>query len=107
MPTTTPEHCANCGALIGRLETPCVWKDEIVCVDCHERLARHAPRPLSYSPPLPLQRKHSDPLKVPRLILLLVAIFFSFGNETRMIAGILWGAWLFAGIIGLAMKNRD
>ncbi len=32
------EICSNCGALIGQLETPEVWKDHVVCSACHARL---------------------------------------------------------------------
>ena len=36
------ENCANCDRLIGRLETPRVYKDQVVCGECHERLAEPA-----------------------------------------------------------------
>ena len=32
--------CANCGQVIGRLETPHVWREQIVCEACHRRLSR-------------------------------------------------------------------
>ena len=32
------EKCANCGVLIGKLETAFVWKDEVVCGSCYARL---------------------------------------------------------------------
>ena len=32
------ETCANCGRKIGRLETPHVWKENIVCAQCHRVL---------------------------------------------------------------------
>ena len=31
--------CENCAALIGTLETPCVWRDRIVCGACHAKLS--------------------------------------------------------------------
>jgi|GEM_PF-4084860 len=33
------ERCSNCGAGIGALETPMVWRENIVCAACRERLA--------------------------------------------------------------------
>jgi hypothetical protein len=33
-----PEKCANCGTVIGRLETPHLVDDQIVCIACHRRL---------------------------------------------------------------------
>lgn len=32
------ETCANCGRTIGDQETAHVWRDEVVCSDCHPRL---------------------------------------------------------------------
>lgn len=37
------EKCGNCGVTIGRLETPCVFRDHIVCMPCYDRLARSQP----------------------------------------------------------------
>lgn len=34
------ETCANCDRSIGKLETPHVYKGEIVCAACHEILSR-------------------------------------------------------------------
>ena len=34
-----PLPCQNCPALIGPLETPCVWRDKIVCGACHAKLS--------------------------------------------------------------------
>lgn len=36
--TAKLEQCANCGQTIGRLETPCVYEDQIVCAECYARL---------------------------------------------------------------------
>jgi hypothetical protein len=30
--------CENCGAVIGKLETPSVWQDHIVCPPCYAKL---------------------------------------------------------------------
>lgn len=35
-----PEKCENCGAAIGTLETPRLWKDHVVCGACAEKLAK-------------------------------------------------------------------
>jgi hypothetical protein len=34
------EKCANCGATIGNLETPFVWKEATICAACYAKLAR-------------------------------------------------------------------
>jgi len=34
-----PEACANCGEKIGKLETPHLWNDHIVCAGCALKLA--------------------------------------------------------------------
>jgi hypothetical protein len=39
------ETCADCGEIVGRLETPYVWKNEVVCQACYARLSRPADRP--------------------------------------------------------------
>jgi hypothetical protein len=33
------EKCANCGRVIGKLETPMVWRDNVVCAVCHAKLS--------------------------------------------------------------------
>lgn len=38
----TSEKCENCGREIGRLETPYVFSEHIVCFDCDQRLRRQA-----------------------------------------------------------------
>ena len=50
--TTRLEECANCGRAIGRLEIPCLYKEQVVCAECRERLEGSGPelvlsRPLS------------------------------------------------------------
>ncbi|MGC9260811.1 MAG: hypothetical protein ACP5I8_12170 [Phycisphaerae bacterium] len=32
------ETCENCGRLIGKLETPMVWQDHVVCAECNALL---------------------------------------------------------------------
>ena len=41
-------NCANCGQPIGSLETPYVYRDQTVCVQCWAKLA---PRPVDYEAP--------------------------------------------------------
>lgn len=33
------ETCANCGRVIGKLETPMVWQENVVCPECFGRLS--------------------------------------------------------------------
>ena len=33
------DNCENCGATIGKLETPNVWQDHVVCVQCYAKMA--------------------------------------------------------------------
>jgi uncharacterized membrane protein/ribosomal protein L37AE/L43A len=40
--------CENCGRLIGKLETPAVWRDHIVCTGCRETLAQGAANPCQH-----------------------------------------------------------
>jgi len=39
----TLEACSNCCATIGKLETPMVWNDHVVCAACYERLRAAVP----------------------------------------------------------------
>lgn len=34
------ETCANCNRAIGKLETPMLWQDKVVCADCHAKLSK-------------------------------------------------------------------
>jgi hypothetical protein len=50
------ETCENCGAMIGDLETPCLWDNHIVCADCHAKLgtpSANAHSSLPATPSLP------------------------------------------------------
>lgn len=42
------EMCTNCGRTIGRLETPYVWGESMVCATCHRLLSSESE---SHSPP--------------------------------------------------------
>lgn len=54
------ESCENCGATIGKLETPKVWQHHILCATCYVRLATpgtYQSRPLASGPtPVPWSR---------------------------------------------------
>jgi uncharacterized membrane protein YidH (DUF202 family) len=51
MKPVKPEKCANCGRQIGELETPQIWRDNVVCSLCRIQLeAGAAPQA---SPPTP------------------------------------------------------
>ena len=39
MKNVSNETCANCGRVIGKLETPMVWKENVVCPECFGRLS--------------------------------------------------------------------
>jgi hypothetical protein len=38
-----PENCVNCGERIGKLETPYLWQQHVVCGLCYEKLSRSTP----------------------------------------------------------------
>lgn len=64
-------RCANCEAPIGKLQTPYVWREQIICPDCYERLAQSPPAARSAThaalspPPLPAVAPHSAAGAVP------------------------------------------
>ena len=39
------EQCANCGRMIGKLETPHLWNDRVVCAACRQALQSPVPPP--------------------------------------------------------------
>ena len=39
MENVNNETCENCGRVIGKLETPMVWHEKVVCTDCFGRLS--------------------------------------------------------------------
>jgi hypothetical protein len=53
----TSEQCGNCGQAIGKLETPRVWQDHVVCAACHAKLnagtTTATPPPVTPMPPAP------------------------------------------------------
>lgn len=48
-----PEACSNCGQPIGKLETPYLWGQRVVCRDCYKKLslarAHESPIELDYA----------------------------------------------------------
>ena len=50
------ETCANCQRTIGKLETPELWEESVVCHACHELLAKAAP-----ATPTPVPENVSEP----------------------------------------------
>ena len=42
------ETCANCGRTIGKLEAGHIYRDQIVCAACIQRLATPAPEPAEH-----------------------------------------------------------
>jgi len=58
------EQCANCDAIIGRLETPFIWRDEIVCAACHRKLSD-----ATASKPPPLKPEELGPEDIVRSVI--------------------------------------
>ena len=48
------ENCANCGRTIGHLETPNIWREVVVCAECHKRLSAATPPPLKQVTVIPV-----------------------------------------------------
>lgn len=46
-----PEQCENCDAKIGKLETPCLHNEQVVCHRCKQILAAQEPRRSSFTDP--------------------------------------------------------
>jgi hypothetical protein len=51
------ELCANCGEKIGKLETPFLWRDNVVCRRCYDRVRDDLATP----PPIPVARVIAPP----------------------------------------------
>ena len=83
-----PEACANCGRTIGKLEAAHLWNEQVVCAECHGKLAGAAaagvaPHPIAVpaSPPVVVYSSIVDGprvsgLGVASLVLGLCAILF-------------------------------
>jgi hypothetical protein len=80
------EQCENCGGPIGKLETPMLFNDHVVCAKCHATLsAPPAVQALQYQPtPAPppkkrrksftLQASKSRPLMKAGMLLMIVSL---------------------------------
>jgi uncharacterized protein (TIGR03067 family) len=54
------EECANCARAIGRLETPCIYKEQVVCAECYARLC--PAMDCAPAAPADLERKQPNPI---------------------------------------------
>ncbi len=50
MASNTVEKCANCGRVIGNLKMPTLWRENVVCAECHARLGGSAQGAFSREP---------------------------------------------------------
>lgn len=50
------EQCENCGRSIGKLETPRLWSERVVCTECHEILSGGTHTPAA---PPPIQKSET------------------------------------------------
>lgn len=60
------EKCENCGSAIGKLETPFVYQDSIVCVTCYEKI--NSGRRQAASSPPPVKPKPAIPAVTPESV---------------------------------------
>lgn len=54
----TAETCDNCGRVIGKLETPYVHGEHVVCADCYQRL-HPQPQAVAYATPPQYAPQHA------------------------------------------------
>lgn len=57
------ETCENCGSVIGKLETPYIFNDSVVCSQCYQRLGSATappPVPAAAAPYLPRVLFHGE-----------------------------------------------
>ena len=59
--TITTEACANCGDVIGKLETPHVWKENVVCARCYAKLNTAPPLVIVHAQPAILAQESKPP----------------------------------------------
>lgn len=114
------ETCRNCGELIGRLETAAVWRGNVVCMECRRKLESEGmadwmepegPPPARVIPyasvpasgALREPRRYGDPLKGPRIAVLLasVALTLAGGREFAFLA---WASWVALGVASLVLR---
>lgn len=116
------ETCANCGRVIGKLESPFLWRESIVCQECHGRLSLPQPvlealpreayletidysdgRRMAAGPVSPLPFR--DNLAAPRWISLIGAVVCSFAGAGQL-GGLLFLIWIVLGITHLIKKSN-
>lgn len=59
------DKCENCGKSIGKMETPYLWNEKVVCLDCHNWFSSRADssiQPASVPPPQGNPPKKEDAL---------------------------------------------
>jgi hypothetical protein len=109
-------QCANCGGIIGRLETPYTWDDAIVCGGCYMRLSQ--PLPAAQVVPRAakaLPKKYVDHLYWPRYAFLMLAVLFTGiyliansrdpdSQHSFGLPGLFWGTWFVLGLANIVMK---
>jgi hypothetical protein len=92
------EHCENCGRVIGQLETPRVYRQRVVCAECHDRLTA-APA----LPPLPAPMPTAPVYVAPPTIIVDQPRGTSALGVVSLVLGVLalLVAWVpFCGVIG-------
>jgi hypothetical protein len=95
------ENCANCGEVIGNLETPFVFKEQVVCRKCHQKISSPVPPPVpvftAIPPAVPMnyqapQQQIPTPTYGPQCNLcggLLVKKVISSGNCSGLLIGLI------------------
>src|ERR1700722_9356459 len=117
------ETCENCGATIGKLETPNVWKEHVVCGACYRKLSSKeteelfqpiaAPRPrqVEHARGPTLQRKYNNFLLMPQIISFILAVFGILypgpeGGFIFLVSGAIFITLFLAGMIMKANWNQ-
>lgn len=111
------ETCENCGSIIGKLETPYVHGDHVVCRECKDRLAQPvtqhaAPPPLPDATGAPLRPAPSSDVQVWKNLKWLGLGMFAVGAVMELNGARACGyfgliglvLWLIAGVVSLSKK---
>ena len=111
------ETCANCHRLIGALEEAFVWKDNIVCRECYERLCTPkwavpstpaTPEALSSQAPSPVyihqSGKSTSGFGIAALVLGILACLFCWIPVLGLLSVPLAGLGLLFGVIGILVS---
>lgn len=114
LPAVAQERCENCGGVIGRLETPCVWNGSVVCGACHSKLSKSDVTVVDSNPRIVVVREPAHPApavqfpvittqrtgKFWKLNILLASLLLIGGGVTAIV-GFTGGAGRDVGPIGL------